>query len=112
MFNTTALGSESIANKSTSCTYVVSSFTIKAHTTVTLTLIAIFGNTALWCCGCKCLQQKQTTQLEKKICISNPYKSEKEQNRKKDQYSESTCQKSNDLLTHTYIHFLLGTAAN
>lgn len=76
---------------------------IKAHTTVTLTLITIFGNTALTCCGCIACNRKKK---------SNPYKSEKEIKIEKTD-SESTCQTQSKRLftTHAYIHFLLGTAA-
>lgn len=78
---------------------------IKAHTTVTLTLITIFGNTALTCCGCIACNRKKRKK-------SNPYKSEKEIKIEKTD-SESTCQTQSKRLftTHAYIHFLLGTAA-
>lgn len=81
---------------------------MKAHTTATLTLITIFGNTALTCCGCiACNRGKKK---------SNPYKSEKEIKIEKtmtvSQRVKAIIAQSKRLFTtRAYIHFLLGTAA-
>lgn len=85
---------------------------MKAHTTATLTLITIFGNTALTCCGCIACNRKK----KKKEKKPNPYKSEKEIKIEKtmtvSQRVKAIIAQSKRLFTtRAYIHFLLGTAA-
>lgn len=83
---------------------------IKAHATVTLTLITIFGNTALTCCGCIACNRKKKKQ--KQIHIKVKKENNIEKTTTVSQRVKGIITQSKRLFTtRAYIHFLLGTAA-